>query len=78
MILQYILILTEKFRGYYVGAIQNFELRKALRNVPGVPLLYVNPWHQIILEKISDASKTGGLKVNDFYVFMLKMKLDCQ
>jgi len=40
----------------YVVATQNEELRKSLRLIPGVPLLYIN-YNQILFEPISESTK---------------------
>ena len=49
--------------GRFVCAIQNVELRKELRKMPGIPLVYINPYNQLILEPVSMSSKKAHLKV---------------
>jgi U3 small nucleolar RNA-associated protein 23 len=46
----------------YVMAIQNYGLRKELRQIPGVPLLYINPRKLLTMEDISHISKNYNIQ----------------
>lgn len=63
----------EKKERYVVGA-QDAELRQQLRNIPGIPLLYIS-FAKVIMEPISDASRNKGNQV--FIATSEVIGLDC-
>jgi len=47
----------------YIVATQDTSLRTTLRNIPGVPLIYLK-MNNLILEPISEASKAASAQVD--------------
>lgn len=55
-------IIGDENKYNYCIASQNLELREKLRQVPGVPLLYIKA-HMVILEQMSSATKKRKAEV---------------
>lgn len=66
-------IIGEVNKYNYCIATQNLELREKLRQVPGVPLLYIKA-HMVILEQMSAATRKKKAEVHWTYYYTMKMK----